>query len=555
MSKYLKRDSDNGFVEDYVEIQSLKFDNARHAVLGNMLGDFDEQGYYRVSPEIVKELIEMPKYVVEVMDNLEVCLSILKLDKQISFLVAYEGEKATLSLIEKVSFEANNKLDSGTWSNVNEYVLDIVETNGEIDRQALYMKWNIQTFPGQVIDIFNCDESVLEKYFNIIARFKQNIEAKTSLLKKEDEIEEIEAEYALDLFQILNGYPELMKAVQKQLKQTLTEKKDFVKVDKPNFTKTINEILNKTVDNNIGVLSENQQQAFKTEKRNITVKANIKKYDTFDIGSEMVDTVEDRQELDPNIEPINDEKSFVTKFSIKNVKYQSLNDISQRNAKTEMEVLKNAKNKAIAMIGGDGKSKVAKVLNEILKSGVSIETITSESVIAAAEANKAKQKPTEKAADNEKAVSKNPEKQAEKKQEEKKDKKKPENKKQPKKEPKKQPQKEDKTKTNDKDAKVAYVGSSSSSSSKNVNKSDENDNKPAESKGRLAKAEGLIGQRVGTDKNTTQEDVMNLEKLNQIMAERNNLLAKQNEANNVKNPVRVREQAAPATAINDTMGV
>ena len=56
-------------------------------------------------------------------------------------------------------------------------------------------------------------------------------------------------------------------------------------------------------------------------------------------------------------------------------------------------------------------------------------------------------------------------------------------------------------------------------------------------------------------KNTTQEDVMNLEKLNQIMAERNNLLAKQNEANNVKNPARVREQAAPATAINDTMGV
>ena len=26
MAKYLKRDSDKGFVEDYVEIQSLKFD-------------------------------------------------------------------------------------------------------------------------------------------------------------------------------------------------------------------------------------------------------------------------------------------------------------------------------------------------------------------------------------------------------------------------------------------------------------------------------------------------------------------------------------------------
>ena len=49
---------------------------------------------------------------------------------------------------------------------------------------------------------------------------------------------------------------------------------------------------------------------------------------------------------------------------------------------------------------------------------------------------------------------------------------------------------------------------------------------------------------------------MNMDKLNKIMAERNNLLAKQNEASNVvKKPGIVREQAAPATAINDTMGV
>ena len=66
----------------------------------------------------------------------------------------------------------------------------------------------------------------------------------------------------------------------------------------------------------------------------------------------------------------------------------------------------------------------------------------------------------------------------------------------------------------------------------------------------------LIGQRVGTNQNVAQEGVMAFDKLNQIMAERNNLLAKQNGVGvSRKNSRRVSEQTAPANSLNDTMGV
>ena len=128
MAQYLKRDPQLGYIEDVAEIETEKFNNLRHSVLGCMLGDFDETGAYVVSPEIVEELLAMEKYVVDTYDNIEICKSILKLDKQITFMVTYEGNRAVLSLIEKLSYEANFRIDSGVYSNINEYVLDSVES-------------------------------------------------------------------------------------------------------------------------------------------------------------------------------------------------------------------------------------------------------------------------------------------------------------------------------------------------------------------------------------------------------------------------------------------
>ena len=113
MAKYLKEDCELGYVEDEREIAYLKFNNMRHSVLGFMLGDFDENGNYVIDDEIKSELIHLKKYITETVDNIDICVSEIKLDKQISFLVTFEGERATLSLVEKLSYEGNFRTDSG----------------------------------------------------------------------------------------------------------------------------------------------------------------------------------------------------------------------------------------------------------------------------------------------------------------------------------------------------------------------------------------------------------------------------------------------------------
>ena len=79
MAKYLKQGTEHGYVEDVVEIDKLKFENISQVAFGCMLGDFNNAGEYVVESEIVKELIEMPKRVVDVMENIEICQSFLKL--------------------------------------------------------------------------------------------------------------------------------------------------------------------------------------------------------------------------------------------------------------------------------------------------------------------------------------------------------------------------------------------------------------------------------------------------------------------------------------------
>jgi len=539
MAKYLKSDSEKGYVEDYVEIQALKFDNVRHTALGNMLGDYDNEGNYVIVPEIVNELLAMPKYVVEVMDNLEICLSIVKFDKQLTFLVAFEGEKATLSLLEKVSFEANNKLDAGTWSNVNEYILDIVETIGEVDRQALYMKWNIQTFPGNVIDIFNCENEVLAKFFNIINRIKYNMEVKSALLEKEEELEEIEAEYALDMFSILQGYPQLLKLIQTQIKKEITEKKDFLKLDKPNFTKTFNELLNKTIENNIGSLSELERSNFESDKRNVKIKSNIKKYDTINLQEEK----------------INDMK--IVKIPAEGYKFQTFEGSASSIAKTEKDADDKSTQNATDILLGKGKNKKAQLYEILSQFGIKPENIVSASIVEIVRSRTlkdldAKTTKTETKENSTKASSTKSS--SDKGKDKKKDDKKKDKKKDIKKDDKKKDKKDDKKKDNKSSSSSGGGYRSTGGSSTKTNMTEGTNFKTRT----LEELEGksLIGQRVEKDKNIKQEGVMDFDKMNQIMAERNNLLAKQNGAGvSIKNSRRVSEQTAPVNSLNDTMGV
>ena len=341
MAKYFTNESEKGYIDDVAEIHSMQFNNMRHTVLGCMLGDFSETGEYVVHPNIVKELIEMPKYVVDVLGNIEICKSQIKLDKQISFLVIFEGNKATLSLIEKMNYEANNKLNSGTWSNVNEYILDEVETSGEINRSALYLKWNIQDFPGMVIDVFNCEPSVLEKYFGIVTKFKKNMEANSILLDKEEELEEVESEYFLNIFEILNSYPEFKKAVNKQIKTSFEEKKQAILLDKPNFVKTINEVMEKAIIDNINILSDNKKQEFLAHKRNAVVNATQKKQQLVEIENQK----------------LTETTKVVTMAGINNITYKSITDIGAKTVVSTQKAQQNALEKAPNLLIGKGQNK------------------------------------------------------------------------------------------------------------------------------------------------------------------------------------------------------
>ena len=298
MSQYLKPDSALGYIEDSAQIECLKFNNLRHTILGCMLGDFDEVGVYVVSPDIVSELIAMEKYLVQTYDNIELCKSALKLDKQISFMVTFEGNKVTLSLVEKINYEANFLLNSGTYSNINEYVLDSVETSGEVNRNVIYQRWNIRTTPSTVIDIFNCDDSVLQKYFGIVNRFKYLLETNKILLETEEKLEEIEAGYSNQIFEILSHYPKLEEEVIKTIKETLEDKKTAISVKKPFFAKTFNELLENSIEKSLNSLTDEQKKEFETEKRNAVLNLNIKRADAVDIGHREQQT---NVEIAPNV--------------------------------------------------------------------------------------------------------------------------------------------------------------------------------------------------------------------------------------------------------------
>ena len=410
MAKYLKPDCEKGYIEDPADIQAIQFDNLRHTIYDCMLGDFDENGFYVVQPDIVQELIEMPKSLVDTVDNIEICHSLIKFDKQISFMVTYEGECVTLSLVEKLNYEANNTMTGGTWSNVNEYILDKLITSGEVNKQVIYQRWNINPFSGAVIDIFNCDESVLAKYFGIVSRFKYLMEANSVLLEKEEELEEIEAEYTLDIMEILKRYPVLKEAVEKELKKTLSEKKGFVRLDKPKFAKTVNEILEKAIEKNVAVLPVDKKEEFFAEKRNATVRSNIKKRETLEVEDKKVkrvQEVEDKKVQDTykkvvtlnnkdevkNPTTKDDAKTpVVKKIKTENVDSKSVQEVGQKLATTTKKENVKAKEKATDVMAETSSSKVAKMVEKLQKDGVDTKNLVSK-VVQEQAANKKKSPP------------------------------------------------------------------------------------------------------------------------------------------------------------------
>ena len=348
MAKYLKQDSDLGYVEDSAEIEYLKFNNLRHTILGYMWGDFNSEGEYVISPDIQRELIAMKKYVVDTIDNIDICYSNIKFDKQITFMVTLEGNRATLSLVEKISFEQNNKLNSGTYSNINEYILDEVETSGVVDKNALYRRWNISVVPGEILDVFHMDEDALAVYAGLTKRFKYLIKANEIFLNNEEKLEEIEAEYSVNLLAIIEHYPKLKKIVDAELKSTLTEKKDFIRIDRPNFAKTVNEIIEKVIENNINVLDEEEKKEFEAEKHNVQVEHNIKVQDTIEYKTETIEVNEEHVGNEITAE----KKDKIVLETYREEERQTIPELAQNNLQAEKQVVERNIAEAIAINTG-----------------------------------------------------------------------------------------------------------------------------------------------------------------------------------------------------------
>ncbi len=364
MANYLKQDKEQGYVTDNAEINYLIFNNMRHTVFGCMLGDFDSHGIYSIDKEIVRELIEMKKYIVDSEDNIELCVSELKLLKQISFLVTFEGNRATLSLIEKINHEANIKINSGTYSDVNEFILDIIETSGEIDRNVVYRKWNISPFSGEILDVFKMDDETLSSLYGIVNRFKFLLSANNVLLKNDENIDAVESELAVRMIEIIKHYPKLKEVFDKQYKEKLEEKSDFIKLDKPNFAKTINEVINNIVESNINVLTEQEQEEFSLEKHNALVDYNIKIRDAVELKTNNTILVHSEDKLNENeksvdeivgVENSNNQPSEVLIIDTKGTENRDINDISKEYAETLKQEQSKAAERAVKDVFGDNK--------------------------------------------------------------------------------------------------------------------------------------------------------------------------------------------------------
>lgn len=298
MAKYLKVNSKKGYIEDTAEIAHVKFNNMRHVILGCMLGDFDNNGEYFVSPEIVAELINMDKHIIESIDNIDICESFLKLDKPITFAITFQNDKATLSLLEKMNHGANFKLNSGAYSDINEYVLAEVETSGAVDKNAVYRMWNVKLSGGSALDVFHMDPETLAKFAGVVRRFKYLLAANKLLLKKEEKIEEIESAYFNKMMEALSRYPKLKVAVEKEIKNQLDEKTGMFRLDKPNAMKTMNEIIEDAIEDNLEVLTEEEQKNFNVEKHNVENEYNIEITKEVDIKTEKI------EQKDVNADPI-----------------------------------------------------------------------------------------------------------------------------------------------------------------------------------------------------------------------------------------------------------
>lgn len=271
VKKFLKFDTDKGFLDNKDDINYYATTQMRKVVFGGMLGDFDENGIYVISQKIVNELIAMPKVIVDAVDGSELMRSKVKADTFFHFILSVEGNKATLSLLEKIYHQSNKTFNSGAYSDINEYVLDqVIVPDKDFNRNALYQKYNIiPQDDGEALTIFDADEQTIALYYNIIEKIKINHLTQDRLILKEKEIEELEANYFEQVLALLAEFPIVEKEVVKEVQDVLVEKHNFVIVSNPFFQQTVNEIVDSSVDKHAEKLEQDKKEEFLAKLRQI----------------------------------------------------------------------------------------------------------------------------------------------------------------------------------------------------------------------------------------------------------------------------------------------
>lgn len=243
--RYFKFDELEQYLDNEADINYFAINQARRVAVGNMLGDFDEYGFYVLDEEIIKELIAMPKVVVDNLDNIDLLRGGIKFDNFIHFMLVIEDDKAKLVLLEKINFESNVKDNVGRYSNMNEYVLgEVTIPDRDVDKNVIYSKFNIRREDeGRLYDFNNLTPEELEFYKNVIRKMKYNVIVKTNLYAQEDKIEKVETNYFNSVVNSFDMDTSTKEDFLNYLNAIIKEKQIFVNSNKPFFQKTINEIL------------------------------------------------------------------------------------------------------------------------------------------------------------------------------------------------------------------------------------------------------------------------------------------------------------------------
>ena len=147
MAKYLRKDYENGFMSDNVLIEYYKKTQEIDVINNLLIGDYNSKGEYVTSKEVLKELLDMPKYILKTFNTNMYLQSNAELGNfnQLTFMVTVQDgvpklnmSRASLLLTEEVSKCA------GYYTNTNSVVLDTFEDINDLDfNDKMFKHFNI----------------------------------------------------------------------------------------------------------------------------------------------------------------------------------------------------------------------------------------------------------------------------------------------------------------------------------------------------------------------------------------------------------------------------